>query len=283
MKSNQTEEVESLLKPLYDAEFYYLSNLVYQYCGINLHEGKRELVRSRLCGRLRKLGMDSFEEYCDSLKKNLTPEEITTLIDILSTNLTKFFRENSHFEFVTKQLPEMAKTKKSRGSHKLRIWSTACSSGEEPYSLAIVIAEALAGLPHMDAKILATDISSRMLKRAVAGLYSADKLSDVPAHIRAKYFHLQGKHYRVNEKISGMIAFRKLNVVGSWPFKGPFDIIFCRNMMIYFDKETQKKLVDRFAEYLTMDGFLFLGHSESLVGLSQNFKYVEPSIYRRVQ
>ncbi len=277
------EENNEFLKPLYDAEFQYLSELVYQYCGINLHEGKRELVRSRLCGHLRKIQMGSFREYCDYLKKSADPKEIKTLLNILSTNMTNFFRENAHFDFLLKILPDMIKNKKKQGSNRLRIWSTACSTGEEAYSIAIVLNEALIeSQGYIDSKILATDISTVVLDKAIAGRYSKDRIQDIPPHWRAKYFKVEQDLYVADSLLRNLIQFRHLNVVGAWPFKGPFDIIFCRNMMIYFDKATQQNLVERFAESITVDGYLFLGHSESLVGTVSKLKYVQPSVYRKI-
>lgn len=279
MALDDTEKL-SFLKPLKEKEYEYISNLVYHYCGINLHDGKKELIRTRLCRRLRELQMESFEEYCEYLRTRKDVSEINTLIDILSTNTTSFYRESTHFSYLERELPEIIKDNKESGKNRLRLWSTASSSGEEPYTLAIVVAEMLEKFPGVDAKILATDISTEMLERAARGTYDSIKVKPVPPHLKIKYFQGNGDTYTVCDSLRRLVKFRHLNVVGPWPFKGPFDIIFCRNMMIYFDKKTQIELVSRFSEYLTPGGYLFVGHSESLVGLHQCFKYVLPSIYR---
>ncbi len=279
----EAEKSDIFLKPLHDAEYQYLRELIYQYSGINLHEGKRELIRARLCTHLKKLGIDSFREYCNYLKQTASADEINKLLNILSTNMTQFFREKAHFDFLANVLPEMIQRRKKQGSARLRLWSTACSSGEEAYSLGIIVQETLTEVSgHVDVKILATDISSGILERAILGKYSKERMQDVPPHWRAKYFKAARDSYIVDMPLKNLIQFRHLNVVGPWPFKGPFDIIFCRNMMIYFDKATQQNLVERFSECLQEDGLLFLGHSESLVGFAPNLKYVIPSVYRKV-
>lgn len=279
MNEDEERERNSYLKPLSDRDFQYISDLVYGYTGINLHEGKRELVRTRLCRRLRELGMDTFAEYCAHLAKSSSAGEVSILIDTVSTNLTSFFREDSHFEFLRRKLPEMFRQIVSR----FRIWSTACSTGEEAYSLAIVLAEALATHPRLDAKILATDISGQVLRHAEAGVYPKERVNSVPPNLRVKYFQiLQDDRYEVAPALRHLVSFRKLNVTGIWPFQGPFDIVFCRNMMIYFDKGTQAKLIQRFHDILRPGGYLFVGHSESLVSVSHSFKYVEPTIYQKV-
>lgn len=282
-QEKQEGRLGTFLKPLADREFQYLSSLVYQYCGINLHEGKRELVRARLCKRLRELNLDSFVDYCRYLQEKNPPEEITLLLDTLSTNLTSFFREKQHFDFLQRELPNLLRQKKTKGSSRLRLWSTACSSGEEPYSMALVVAEAIVSTGvHCDVKILATDISSSMLRRAEAGCYSQERVKDNSPALKFKYFQYEDGQYTVNPELKKIIAFRKLNVIGPWPFQGPFDVIFCRNMMIYFDKETQLELVGRLHQCLTEDGYLFVGHSESLIGISHAFRHIQPTVYQRI-
>lgn len=282
-QEKQEGRLGSFLKPLNDKEFQYLTSVVYQYCGINLHEGKRELVRARLCKRLRELNIDSFAMYCQYLKDKNPPEEITVLLDTLSTNLTSFFREKQHFEFLQRELPNIVRKKKQSGSSRLRLWSTACSSGEEAYSMALVIAEALPEIGmHLDVKILATDISTAMLAKAEAGKYSNERTKEISPALKFKYFTFEDGYYSINADLKKMIAFRKLNVIGKWPFHGPFDIIFCRNMMIYFDKETQLELIARLHECLTEDGYLFVGHSESLIGINSSFRHIQPTVYQKI-
>lgn len=283
MTSSFSENHNSDLKPLYDPEFHFLSELVYRYSGINLHTGKRELIRSRLCSHLRKLGINSFREYCDYLKSSSDTQEIHTLLNILSTNMTQFFREKSHFDFLYEELPNIIKSKKKQGNNRLRLWSTACSSGEEAYSIAIILAEVLNDMAaSIDAKILATDISSAMLERARTAQYHKERMQDVSFMWRTKYFQVQQDYFVANPLLRSFIQFRQLNVVGPWPFQGLFDIIFCRNMMIYFDKMTQHQLVNRLSDVLQIDGYLFLGHSESLVGFAPKLKYIIPSVYRKI-
>lgn len=278
----ESSATSSFLKPLQKKDFKYISDLVYYYSGINLHEGKKELVRARLCKRLRDLDLHSFRAYCDYIKEYGGADEVTILLDTLSTNLTCFFREQRHFDFLQREMPNIIRENKKQGRLRLRLWSTACSSGEEAYSLALIVAEYLQQFPNLDAKILGTDVSAAILRQASAGIYRKEKLRDVPLSLKSKYFSFANGVYRISDAIKPLVKFRQLNVIGAWPFKGPFDIIFCRNMMIYFDKETQMQLVERLYNYLTSGGYLFVGHSESLIGIRHNFKYVEPTVYKKL-
>jgi len=163
------------------------------------------------------------------------------------------------------------------------LWSTACSSGEEPYSIAFVMSEVFEEIGiHFDIKILATDISSSMLKKAETGIYSQEKVKEISPILKFKYFKYENGEYTVTPELKRIVSFRKLNVIGEWPFHGKFDVIFCRNMLIYFDKETQSKLIDRFYQYLTEDGYLFLGHSESLIGIHHSFRHIQPTVYQKI-
>ncbi len=266
---------------LSDAEFNQISSLVKSLAGINLHEGKKELVKARLSKRMRQLGLKSFQEYIDYVKK-MSEAEITTMLDILSTNLTYFFREPQHLEVLREQvIPEVTRTRK----RKIRIWSAGCSSGEEPYSIAMVLNEAIPDLGHWDAAILATDLSTRVLQTASTGVYRQERFRELPKHLISKYFtQIQAKPekvYKAGDKLRKLIHFARLNLMEPWPMKGPFDVIFCRNVMIYFDKPTQGKLVNRYFDILKPGGMLFLGHSESLTGIDHKFKYVQPATYRK--
>ena len=267
---------------LSEAEFNQISTLVKQLCGINLHDGKKELVKARLSKRMRQLGMGSFQEYIDYVRQE-SDREITTMLDILSTNLTYFFREPRHLEYLRDTvIPELAKDKTRK---KLRIWSAGCSSGEEPYSIAMVLNEAICDLPAWDAAILATDLSTRVLQTAAQGLYREDRFRELPRHLVSKYFTCQAgrgeKIYKASDKLRKLIHFARLNLMEPWPMKGPFDVIFCRNVMIYFDKPTQARLVNRYFDMLKPGGLLFLGHSESLTGIEHKFRYVQPATYKR--
>jgi chemotaxis protein methyltransferase CheR len=271
---------------LTDAHFDKISALVKRKCGINLHQGKKQLVKARLNKRLRSLNLRSFGEYLDLLEHDRSGNELVTMLDSISTNLTSFFREGAHFEFLKQEaLPEvLSKT----GQRRLRLWSAGCSSGEEPYTLAITLREALPASSSWDVRILATDLSTVVLQRAAQGLYDAERIKTVsPALVRTYFDQVKMKDatratYQVKESIRRMITFARLNLMESWPMKGPFDIIFCRNVMIYFEKPVQEVLVNRYYNLLGPGGYLFLGHSESLTGTKHPFKYVKPTVYRRM-
>jgi chemotaxis protein methyltransferase CheR len=269
-----------------EGEFKRLSKLVYDHCGINLHDGKRELVQARVAKRLRGGPFRSVSAYLDHVLADTRGDEFTHLIDAISTNLTSFFREPRHFEFLSQTfLPQLVQRKQKAGSKQILCWSAACSSGEEPYTLAITLREHLPP-GDWDVKILATDISTRVLKTAMAGAYPKERLKDVSPQIRGKYF-TPGKTatgdvaFTANDSLKGMIRFRHLNLIPAWPFRGPFDFVFCRNVMIYFDKPTQEALVGRFDDVLDKGGLLFTGHSESLTGVRHSFQYVQPTIYAK--
>ncbi|MFP4355086.1 MAG: CheR family methyltransferase [Phycisphaerae bacterium] len=266
---------------LSDAEFNQISKLVKSLAGINLHEGKKELVKARLSKRMRQLGLKSFQEYIDYVAEK-QDAEITTMLDILSTNLTYFFREPQHLEHLREEvIPEVTKT----NTRRLRIWSAGCSSGEEPYSIAMILNEAIPTLGQWDAAILATDLSTRVLQTASMGIYREERFRELPRHLISKYFdQVQAKPERVfkaGNKLRKLIHFARLNLMEAWPMKGPFDVIFCRNVMIYFDKPTQERLVNRYLDLLKPGGLLFLGHSESLTGINHKFRYVKPATYRK--
>jgi chemotaxis protein methyltransferase CheR len=272
---------------LKDIDFERISRLVYEHCGINLHDGKKELVKARLGKRLREGAFRSFAEY---YRYVITPEgtdELVMMIDAISTNLTYFFREENHFAKLGKIVPViMTATVKDVRPGRLRIWSAGCSTGEEPYSLAITLCEH-APYTHMDISITATDISSRVLHTAASGTYQLDKLKNVSSDILKKYFQSgcgRWKGYcRIKKEIRDFVRFQRFNLMEKPPPDFLFDVIFCRNVMIYFDKTTQAALVKRFYDCLNKGGYFFIGHSESLTGLDHGFKYIEPSVYRKEQ
>jgi chemotaxis protein methyltransferase CheR len=267
--------------------FRQFSQLVYQQCGINLHEGKRELLQARLNKRLRATGIPTYQEYYQYIISPNNDAEIIQFLDCISTNLTYFFREPKHFEFLEQvALPELLATKRKTRSMRLRIWSAGCSTGEEPYSLAMCLLSRLEEREQRDFRILATDISTRVLEIARRGAYTKDRIDKVPAGLRQKYLQrrngIDGEgFYEVIPLLKQVVAFRRLNLKEPYPFRGPFDYIFCRNVIIYFDKPTQQDLIQRMVAYLAPDGYLFVGHSESLTGLQHPLHYVRPSIYRR--
>jgi chemotaxis protein methyltransferase CheR len=264
------------------------AKLVYDSAGISLGDAKRELVKSRLAKRIRTLGLTGFDEYYQHLSKNDTEgNELVLMLDAISTNKTDFFRENQHFTFLSDTiLPALMQKARTRGDRRIRVWSAGCSSGEEPYTLAMVIRESLDKSVSWDCKILATDISTKVLHFAHEGLYEESKVNAVPAQHRFACFDKEigprGACYRVKPEIRHMVTFRRLNLMNaSFPFSGAFDIIFCRNVMIYFDKPTQEALVNKFYKHLAPGGYLFIGHSESLNSLKTPFQFVKPTIYVR--
>jgi chemotaxis protein methyltransferase CheR len=206
------------------------------------------------------------------------------MLDEISTNETEFFREPAHFGYLTDEvLPSLVR----RGTRRLRIWSAGCSSGEEAYSLAITLCESLSDLAQWDAKILATDLSTRAIARARRGIYDEQCLGGVPVEARRIYFRRAdvkgGTAFRIAEPVRRLVDFARHNLMGDWPMSGPFDAIFCRNVMIYFDKPTRESLVNRFWELLAPGGVLFIGYSESLSGLKHRFRYDQPAVYERSQ
>ncbi len=271
---------------LSESDFRKISNMVYDHCGINLHDGKKELVRARLAKRLRLGNFRTFPEYMNHVLEDKTGREFSILVDSLSTNLTSFFREVQHFEFLQSRfLPALLDKKREKRTFRMRAWSAGCSSGEEPYSIAIALLEATQGRGRWDTKVLATDISVSMLDIANLGIYDIERIKPVPSLQRQKYLvphRANGqKVFEVSKRLRDTVIFSYLNLMSDWPIKGPLDFIFCRNVMIYFDKSTQAYLINRFWDLLDSGAILFTGHSESLTGIEHKFKYVQPTIYMK--
>lgn len=271
---------------LSDKEFLLFRTIVYDKCGINLHDGKKELVRSRLAKRLRELNIPDFKQYHDYLTNDDTGEELILMLDAISTNLTSFFREPKHFEFLKEEvLPDFLKSAGPMSSKSLNIWSAGCSSGEEPYTLSICLQEFMAGHRSFDYNILATDISTKVLAKAAAGVYPKTQTRNITGQLLRKYFQQgQGKwadHVRLKPNIRKEIQFQRFNLMDPFPKRDHYHIIFCRNVMIYFDKNIQEKVVNKFYDALTDGGVLFIGHSESLMGTQHKFNYIRPTIYRK--
>ena len=265
-------------------EFQRLSDAVYDHCGINLHQGKKELVDARFAKVLRASRFQSVGEYIDFVLEHREDAEFYTLIDALCTNVTKFFREMGHFDYLGKVfLPALLAQKRKLQRARIRGWSAACSSGEEAYSIAMTLLDGLPERTPVNVKILATDISNNMLAKARQGTYARAQISTVPTAIQNKYLvaSTRGREsvYEPVDAVRDVVQFAYLNLIEPWPFKGPFDFIFCRNVMIYFDKPTQQRLVNRFYDLLNRGGTLYTGHSESLAGISHKFHYVQPTIY----
>jgi chemotaxis protein methyltransferase CheR len=271
---------------LSDRLFQQFSQLVYNQCGINLHDGKRALLQARLNKRLRATGLSSYEEYFEYLNSSGHPDELVHFLDCISTNLTYFFREPQHFEYLDQVLlPDLLERKRKERNSRIRVWCAGCSTGEEPYSLAMCVLGHLDDVRKWDFRILATDISTRVLEIAASGVYSADKVQKAPAPLQRLYFQKARNgnvsDYEVAPLLKRIVTFRRVNLKETYPFKGPFDFIFCRNVMIYFDKVTQEALIQRFANYMSQGAHLFVGHSESLTGLKHPLTYVRPAVYRK--
>ncbi|HPF70738.1 MAG TPA: protein-glutamate O-methyltransferase CheR [Candidatus Krumholzibacteria bacterium] len=269
---------------LTDAQFDEVRALVRQTAGISLGDGKRDLVRSRLNKRLRSLGVESYDEYLAMVRGDKSGQEIIHLLDAISTNVTNFFREPAHFDYLGEILREReAAAAQGRGPRSIRIWSAGCSSGEEPYTIAMTVLESISSLKGWDVKILATDISTNVLDKAGRGVYPAEAGAKMPRGVLGKYFERSDDgQIAVNRQVRGLVTFGRLNLMGPWPMKGPFDAIFCRNVMIYFEKATQMELVGRYHGMLAQNGILFIGHSENLTGHAHGFKSVRPTVYRKV-
>jgi len=255
--------------------FEKIASLLYSASRITMQEGKEELVKSRLVKRMRALGLGGFDEYLSAV--NESPAELYHMVDLLTTNKTSFFREDAHFNFMKARiLPEL------KGG-RIRVWSAGCSSGEEPYTIAMVLREHFGAGALPDVRILATDLSKRVLEKAVAGVYDEENLRDVPVPLISKYFDCvdakKPRKYSAKKSLRSLITFAPLNLMEEWPMKGPFELIFCRNVMIYFDKPTQEKLVNRYWAMLKPGGYLFSGHSESLAGMNHSFRYVQPAVH----
>ncbi len=271
---------------LTDQEFRLISDVVYDHCGINLHEGKKELVRARLAKRLRLTPFNCLSDYIKSVLDDKGGVEFSVLIDSLSTNLTSFFREIDHFRYVSDTLlPCVINRGTETRNKRIRAWSAGCSSGEEPYSISMTVLDALQNLPDWDFKLLATDISTTNLETAKRGCYNQQRVGPVPPVLKQRYLkmvrHDQHTHFEVQPALRKAVCFNYLNLMDKWPIKGPLSFIFCRNVMIYFDKKTQAYLVSRYWDLLEKGGVLFTGHSESLTGIEHKFKYVQPTIYMK--
>lgn len=260
-------------------DFVAIAAMVRETAGIVLSDAKRELVYSRLRRRLRALGLDSFAAYRAVLDAPDGAAERVRMINAITTNLTGFFREGHHFDYLgTEVLPQLPRTRR------LRIWSAGCSSGEEPYTLAMVLHRAMPDLDAWDARILATDIDTDMVATGAAGRYAMERTAAIPAELRRAHVRrIDADTVEMGAELKALIAFRPLNLLGDWPMRGPFDVIFCRNVVIYFDKPTQRELFDRFADMLTPDGHLFVGHSESLHQVTDRFRHLGRTIHRRVR
>jgi chemotaxis protein methyltransferase CheR len=274
-------DYEIFAAKLGNEQFEFIRQLVRANAGIALGPAKREMVQGRLLRRLRDLRIRSFEDYCAHVSES-GPEELVHLINAITTNVTAFFRENHHFELLaSRMLPEAME--RNGNSRRLRIWSAGCSSGEEPYSIAITALESLPLTQRWDLKILATDIDSDMVRFGATGLYPEDRLEGVSEERRRRWFQRGTGQFhgmaRAKPELLGAITFRPLNLLHEWPVQGPFDVIFCRNTMIYFDQATREHLLERFARLLAEGGYLCIGHSESIPRNIGSLRLVGRTVY----
>ncbi len=263
-------------------DFERVRRLVYRQIGISLSDSKRELVYGRLSRRLRALGLESFDSYLKIVEADGAPE-LQHFCNAITTNLTSFFRENHHFTFLaTEWLPALEV--RAGATRRIRIWSAGCSTGEEPYSIAMVILETLGELRGWDIRILATDIDSNVLGQARRGVYGGDRLEKVEGDRILRWFERApaGDEYMVRDEVKKLVTFNSLNLIGAWPMQGPFDLIFCRNVVIYFDRQTQRQVIGRMAALQRPGDCLILGHSESLLSISDQYRLVGNTIHRRV-
>jgi chemotaxis protein methyltransferase CheR len=272
------------------AEFYFthehfefLREYIREHSGIALSDAKRQLVYTRLVRRLRSLKLTGFDEYCDLIHRG-DHKELVELVNAITTNLTGFFREPHHFDYLARVvLPDLMG--RDPCNRRLRLWSAGCSTGEEPYSMAMVARESVPQGAGWDLKILATDIDSNVLAKAQAGTYPDERTDGISAERLRRWFRRGARSnkglVKVDAEAASLVTFKKLNLLDAWPMAGPFDVIFCRNVVIYFDKPTQKALFDRMADILVDRGYLFIGHSESLFKVSERFKLIDRNTYQK--
>lgn len=261
------------------ANFETIKQIAMEWTGINLSDHKRNMIYGRLSRRLRALGLSNFNEYCNLLETPACPEK-TEFTNAITTNLTAFFREMHHFEHLSNTvIPHLMRA--NAATKKIRVWSAGCSTGEEPYSISMVF-NSFSALKGWDVKILATDLDSNVVKKGESAVYPVDKAEGVPDKYR-QFFKKDrsSSNVQIKDGVRDLIRFRQLNLLHDWPMRGAFDIIFCRNVVIYFDLPTQKKLFNRYADHLVADGHLFIGHSENLYKVTDRFHSIGRTIYQK--
>ena len=272
---------------LTQADYDRIRRLVYAQSGINLGDKKMQLVRARLGKIIRARGFESFRAYYELVEEDSSGEELRALLDAITTNTTHLFREIRHFNLLRKQLETWLADRAWRANHStVRIWSAACSSGEEPHSIAMVALDVLQHHPGAELKILATDLSRRALQRATAGVYETHRVGTIPPELKQQFLRpvsLDGRTVlQLVPHLRQCITFARFNLMTpTFPFKNKFDVIFCRNVMIYFDRPTQQTLVAKLADHLHPGGYLLIGHAESLNAVEHKLAYIEPTVYRK--
>ncbi len=268
-----------------EKDFNSLRKISNKHTGIIVTDDKYDMYYSRLVKRLRKLGLKDFSSYVSYLKTS-EDTEFTPFIDSITTNLTSFFREKHHFDQMKSELiPEMCQRSDISGG--IKIWSAGCSTGEEPYTIAMTFAEGLENKPGVKATIMASDIDTTVLSKASNGIYDIERVKGLPVNIKKRWFFRgKGKNngkVKVSPELQKMLEFRQVNLMESWPMKERFHLLFCRNVVIYFDRPTKMKLFDRFADQIVEGGFMILGHSESLQGLTDRFETIGKTVYRKIK
>lgn len=273
------------LPEIRESDYRYVADLLYERFGIQFGDRKKVLVAGRLAKRLRELGLSSFSDYIKLLQSDSSGVELVEFVNRLTTNHSFFFRENEHFEFLKREVlpPLVQEASRGRGEP-LRIWSAGCAAGEEAHTIAMVLRESLGeAFRSLDPSILATDISIHALKEAVAGIYPVNRFNETPKAFLTRYFEkVDDEHWKALPSIHDLILFKRLNLMGnSYPFKGKFDVVFCRNVMIYFDNDARRRLVATIHNVVRPGGYLFIGHSETLQRAECPFAYIKPAIYRK--
>ncbi len=271
---------------LADVEYKRLCDLIHKESGINLQEGKKEMMMARLAPTFRFRHIASYSDYYNLVVNDKSGNELNYLLDAISTNKTYFFREEKHFTYLNETLlPEIISYKKKKGDFSLSLWSAGCASGEEAYSIAMTLKEYHPSLSPVNPRILATDISTKVLQKARTAIYSKNECSNILYNLRAKYFQMGvGKwqdHLRVKRDVQNMIQFERFNLLNSPSKLGLFDIIFCRNVLIYFNPKIQEEIITGFYNQLKPKGYLIIGHSESLFNVNHRFNYIKPTIFRK--
>ncbi|MBW1697249.1 MAG: protein-glutamate O-methyltransferase CheR [Deltaproteobacteria bacterium] len=273
-----------------DRDFKRFRNFIYDKCGINLVEAKKTMLTARLQKRLKAAGISSFSQYFDYVTgRGASNGELVQMIDAITTNKTEFFRESAHFDYLTQTaLPELIGRSGGGLKKKVTLWSAGCSSGEEPYTLAMVLSEFAEKIPGFDFSILATDISTKVLKTAIAGIYEHEKIQPVPMRLRKKYL-LRGKGdrkglVRIVSGLRSRVKFLRMNLIDEkLDISQPVEVVFCRNVIIYFDRPTREKVINNLAKHLIRGGYMFMGHSETLNGLIVPLSPVAPTVYRKTK
>ena len=283
----QQSYLNNYSKELSDTEFKKLSGFIYTNYGIKMPQAKKGMLQARLQNRLRENNMSSFKEYCDYVFSNKEGEsEIVHMIDVVSTNKTDFFRESAHFDFMKSTvLPEF---RENSPSEVMKIWSSACSSGEEVYTIGMVLNEFLDGKKYFDYSILGTDISTRILNKAANAIYHEERVASLSMNLKRKYLlrskNRENPSVRIIPEIRQKAKYQRLNLMDDMYLQVPknHDVVFCRNVLIYFDRPTQEKVINKLCTHLKPDGYFFLGHSESITGIDVPLKQIKPTIFKKI-